>query len=75
MAVESRLNQGVKNSSDMDSYFDMKGLNKEEQTLIADITYLLETFKYLASLTLDIPNSCNNSFKLFISFSFIYFTL
>lgn len=42
MAVESRLNQGVKNSSDMDSYFDMKGLNKEEQTLIADITYLLK---------------------------------
>ncbi len=42
MAVENRLNQGVKNSSDMDNYFDMKGLNKEEQTLIADITYLLK---------------------------------
>lgn len=42
MAVESRLNQGVKNSSDMDSYFDMKGLNKEEQTLLADLTYLLK---------------------------------
>ncbi len=42
MAVENRLNQGVKNSSDMDNYFDMKGLTKEEQTLIADITYLLK---------------------------------
>ena len=42
MAVESRLNQGVKSSSDMDSYFDMKGLNKEEQTLLADLTYLLK---------------------------------
>ena len=42
MAVENRLNQGVKSSSDLDSYFDMKGLNKEEQTLLADITYLLK---------------------------------
>lgn len=42
MAVENRLNQGVKNSSDMDNYFDMKGLEKEDQTLIADITYLLK---------------------------------
>jgi len=42
MAVENRLNQGVKNSSDMDNYFDMKGLNKNEQTLIADITYLIK---------------------------------
>ncbi len=42
MAVENRLNQGVKSSSDMDNYFDMKGLTKEEQTLIADITYLIK---------------------------------
>lgn len=42
MSVESRLNQGVKSTSDMDSYFDMKGLNKEEQTLLADLTYLLK---------------------------------
>lgn len=42
MAVESRLNQGVKSSSDLDNYFDLKGLNKEEQTLLADITYLLK---------------------------------
>lgn len=42
MAVENRLNQGVKNSSDLDNYFDMKGLEKEEQNLIVDITYLLK---------------------------------
>jgi len=42
MAVENRLNQGVKNSSDMDNYFDMRGLTKNEQTLIADITYLIK---------------------------------
>ncbi|MBE6154199.1 MAG: hypothetical protein E7163_01310 [Firmicutes bacterium] len=42
MAVENRLNQGVKSSSDMDNYFDMKGLNKNEQTMIADITYLIK---------------------------------
>ena len=42
MAVENRLNQGVKNSSDMESFFDLKGLNKEEQNLLGDITYLLK---------------------------------
>ena len=42
MAVEARLNQGVKSTSDMDSYFDFKGLNKEEKTLVADITYLMK---------------------------------
>ena len=42
MAVENRLNQGVKNTNDLDSYFDMKGLDKESQTLLADINYLLK---------------------------------
>lgn len=42
MAVENRLNQGVKNASDLENYFDLKGLNKEEQNLLADITYLLK---------------------------------
>lgn len=42
MAVESRLNQGVKSTSDLDNYFDLKGLGKNEQTLLADITYLLK---------------------------------
>lgn len=42
MEVENRLNQGVKNASDLDSYFDLKGLSKEEQNLLIDITYLLK---------------------------------
>ncbi len=42
MAVENRLNLGVKSSSDLDNYFDMKGLERDEQTLIADITYILK---------------------------------
>ena len=40
--VENRLNQGVKSTNDLDSYFDMKGLDKEAQTLLADINYLLK---------------------------------
>jgi len=42
MSVENRLNQGVKSSSDMESYLDLKGLSKEKQTLITDITYLIK---------------------------------
>lgn len=42
MAVENRLNQGVKSASDLDSYFDLKGLSKEEQNLLLDIIYLLK---------------------------------
>ena len=42
MEVENRLNQGVKSASDLDSYFDLKGLEKEEQDLLMDITYLLK---------------------------------
>lgn len=42
MAVEGRLNQGVKNISDLDNYFNLKGLKKEEQQLIGDITYLMK---------------------------------
>ncbi len=42
MAVESRLNQGVKNSADVDNRFDLKGLDKEAMTLVSDITYLLK---------------------------------
>lgn len=42
MEVETRLNQGVKDLSDLDNYFDFKGLKKEEQQLIGDITYLLK---------------------------------
>lgn len=42
MAVENRLNQGVKSASDLDNYFDLKGLSKEEQNLLLDIIYLLK---------------------------------
>ncbi len=42
MAVENRLNQGVKSSSDLENYLDMSGLDKEGQTLITDITYLIK---------------------------------
>ncbi len=42
MEVESRLNQGVKATSDLENYFDFNGLKKNEQTLISDITYLLK---------------------------------
>lgn len=42
MSVESRLNQGVKSSQEIESQFDFKGLNKESQILLSDITYLLK---------------------------------
>ncbi len=42
MAVEGRLNQGVKNTGDLEGTFDLKGLNKESQVLLSDITYLLK---------------------------------
>ena len=42
MNVESRLNQGVKSSSEIESGFSFKGLNKESQVLLSDITYLLK---------------------------------
>jgi hypothetical protein len=42
MNVESRLNQGVKSTSELDCGFDFKGLNKESQTLLTDIIYNLK---------------------------------
>lgn len=42
MNVESRLNQGVKSSSEIETGLDLKGLNKESQVLLSDITYLLK---------------------------------
>ena len=42
MNVEAKLNQGVKNSLSNETYIDMKGLNKESQQLIADISYLIK---------------------------------
>ena len=42
MNVESRLNQGVKSTSELDCGFDFNGLNKESQTLLTDIIYNLK---------------------------------
>ena len=42
MMVESRLNQGVKSSSDAVNFLDLKGLNKEAQKLLPDIMDLLK---------------------------------
>ena len=69
MAVEGRLNQGVKNTGDLEGTCDLKGLNKESQVLLSDITYLLkeklsdesnrenyEAFQYLYHLLQSIDN-------------------
>ena len=42
MEVESRLNQGVKNASDIESFLDLKGLDKDAQKLLPDIMDLLK---------------------------------
>ena len=42
MAVETRLNQGVRSTYENDSNFDLKGLSKNNQTLISDIVFLLK---------------------------------
>lgn len=42
MEVETRLNQGVKNASDIESFLDLKGLDKDAQKLLPDIMDLLK---------------------------------
>lgn len=42
MSVENRLNQSMKNNSDVDSYLDLKNLNKEGQVLLTDIVNLIK---------------------------------
>ena len=42
MNVEKRLNIGVKNGNDFDSFLDLKGLDKESRILLNDITFLLK---------------------------------
>ena len=42
MNVESRLNQGVKSSTEIEAGFDLKGLDKNSQILLSDITYLIK---------------------------------
>lgn len=41
LAVESRLNDGIKEATEND-YLDLKGLKKEEHSLISDITFLIK---------------------------------
>ncbi len=41
LAVENRLTEGVKEATEND-YLDLKGLKKEEHTLISDITFLIK---------------------------------
>lgn len=42
IAVEGRLNEGVKDSSNKDILADLKGFNKKEQEILADIINLLK---------------------------------
>ena len=42
MSVESRFSQIIKSTSEMENGLDLKGLNKEAQVLLSDITYLLK---------------------------------
>ncbi len=42
MAVEARLNQGVRKSTDVENSFDFTGVSKENQTLLTDMIYLLK---------------------------------
>ena len=42
MNVEKRLNMGVKNSNELDTFLDLKGLDKESKTLLNDIAFLLK---------------------------------
>lgn len=65
MEVESRLNQGVKDTSDLDNYFDFKGLKKEEQSLIADIIYIIKE-KFLDDV---------NRHQNFYAFTYLYHLL
>ena len=42
MEVENRLNQSIKDTIELDSMSDLKKLNKEEQQLFSDVTYLIK---------------------------------
>lgn len=42
MNVEKRLNNGVKSGSELDSFLDLKGLDKDSRTLLNDIAFLLK---------------------------------
>ncbi len=40
--IESKLNQNIKTNDSSDSYFDLKDLNKDEQTLVNDLISLIK---------------------------------
>ena len=61
LAVESKLADSVKDDQDKDSIADLKGFNKKEQELLADIIYLLKQ-----KLTED------KSKETFYAFSYLY---
>ena len=42
MNVEKRLNLGVKNSNELETFLDLKGLDKESKTLLNDIAFFLK---------------------------------
>ena len=42
MNVEKRINIGLKNSNEMESFLDLKGLDKDCKTLLNDIAFLLK---------------------------------
>ncbi len=42
MSVEKRLNIGVKSGNDLESFLDLKGLDKESRILLNDIAFLLK---------------------------------
>ncbi len=42
MEVENRLNIAIKNASDIENYFDVSGLNKENKNTLMDITYIIK---------------------------------
>ena len=54
--VEGRLNEGVKDSSSKEVIADLKGFNKKEQELLADIINLLKE-KLIADKTKDTYNT------------------
>lgn len=65
LEVENRINQGVKQTSNVDSYLDLKGLSKDAQHLLMDITDLLKD-----RLKDDTPNNEN-----YYSFKYLYHML
>lgn len=67
MSVEQRLNQAVKDTSNIESFIDLKGLNKDEQQLFTDIVVIIKE-KFL-------DNSDKNRKNIYNAFLYFYHTL